>query len=298
MATFANYTDSYDANASGTITGFSLGPVTITDDLAPDTTASLNTANQISTDVGSYTQITSYNSGTNEVLVSDGTTYLVLTNTNYDAGGQPTLDVNNADYTYCFLAGTKIATPTGFVKIEDLKIGDEINTLNGNTAKVRFNFIQVKTAHSFSGKKHYPIKISANALAQNRPSEDLYVTPEHAIYFAELAIFAEASTLINGISIYQLQEMPAYFTYYHILCNNQEIIFAENTPAETFIDNASLRDFDNYEDYALLYPQAHEMQELPTPRAKSARQLPKALKQQLAFRAQQLYVPITVGKAA
>jgi hypothetical protein len=297
MATFATYTNSYDANAAGVITGFSLGPVTISDDLSPDSTATLNTSNQISTDVGGHTQINSYNSSNNEVLITDGSTYLVLSNTDYDGGGQPVFDVNNADYTYCFLAGTKIATPSGFIKVDDLTMGDEINSINGGIAKVRFNFIQVKSAHLFSGKKHYPIKICANALADNVPSTDLYVTADHAIYLAELAIFAEASTLINGISIYQLKTMPAQFTYYHILCDNQEIVFAENTPVETFIDNATLREFDNYEQYLAIYPNAHEMQELDIARAKSARQLPSALKIQLANRAKLLF-PQLIGLAA
>jgi hypothetical protein len=109
------------------------------------------------------------------------------------------------------------------------------------------------------------------------------------MYLPDLAIFAEASTLINGVSIYQVSEMPETFTYYHLLCDNQEIVLANNAPAETFIDNATMREFDNYADYAAMYPDVHEMIELDIPRAKAARQLPRALKQVLLNRAEKLF---------
>jgi hypothetical protein len=293
----ATYTDSYDADASGTIIGPTLGSVTITDDSAPAATAPLNTAGQITSDIGSYNQIIKYNSITNEVLVSDGTNYIVLTNSN-STGIQPTFDATSADYTYCFLKGTRISTPIGSIAIENLKVGDEIFTHDGNVAKVRFNFNQIKTTHRFVNKKHYPIKISANALGDNIPSKDLYVTPDHAIYLPEFHIFAEASTLINGMSIYQMQEMPASFIYHHILCDNQEIVLAENTPTETFIDNATMQEFDNYADYAAMYPDEHEMIELDIPRAKSSRQLPRALKQGLVARAAEQLYPSLLSQAA
>lgn len=83
--------------------------------------------------------------------------------------------------------------------------------------------------------------------------------------------------------------MPETFTYYHILCENQEIVLAENTPAETFIDNVTMESFDNYAEYKKLYPKEWDMIELDIPRAKAWRQLPRAFKQTLLDRAQRLY---------
>jgi len=245
---------------------------------------------------GTYNVI-AYDTISGEVVIYNGTNYYLLSNSYaYVFGANVTLDETSANYPYCFLTGTHIATPNGDVAVENLQVGDQVTTHDGKIAKVRFNFIQQKRNHIFANKEDlFPICIKANALADNVPSRDLYVTPDHAIYFPQWQFFAEAHTLRNGSSIYQVQDMPATFTYHHILCDNQEIVLAENTPAETFIDNVTMETFDNYAEYAALYPEEHFMEELDLPRAKSSRQLPRQFKQQLLDRAQMLY---PVAKAA
>lgn len=318
MATVANYQYAYSLTGSGTYTiGVEAGETapdaySITDDNFADGTAPVgvqgadtisvtdtNGTSTISTSTTLATNTTIVGYTGSDVVVSDGTNSYLLTNTLHATPGADSFTpaVTTGVYTYCFLAGTQISTLNGSVAVENLNVGDEVLTADGNVAKVRFNFSQVKSANIFAGKKHFPVKISAGALADNVPSADLYVTPDHAMYFPELNIFAEASTLINGMSIYQMIEMPENFTYYHILCDNQEIVLANNTPAETFIDNATMREFDNYDDYAAMYPESHEMIELDIARAKASRQLPRALKQQLADRAEQLF-PSTLRQAA
>ncbi|TBX27775.1 hypothetical protein TK43_09175, partial [Roseovarius sp. JS7-11] len=56
-------------------------------------------------------------------------------------------------------------------------------------------------------------------------------------------------------------------------------------PAETFIDNVSRRVFDNYSEFDALYGEVPEMEELPYPRAMSARQVPTAIRARLAGKA-------------
>lgn len=61
-----------------------------------------------------------------------------------------------------------------------------------------------------------------------------------------------------------------------------EIILANGVPAETFIDNVSRRVFDNYAEFDALFGDVPEMEELPYPRAISARQVPERIRTMLA----------------
>jgi hypothetical protein len=76
--------------------------------------------------------------------------------------------------------------------------------------------------------------------------------------------------------------MGETYTVYHIETEEHEIILANGAPAETFIDNVSRRAFDNYAEFEALYGDVPEMQELPYPRAMSARQVPAHIQQSLA----------------
>ena len=76
--------------------------------------------------------------------------------------------------------------------------------------------------------------------------------------------------------------MGERYTVYHIETDSHEIILANGAPAEIFIDNVSRRAFDNYAEFEALYGDVSEMQELPMPRAMSARQVPIHIRNQLS----------------
>jgi hypothetical protein len=63
-------------------------------------------------------------------------------------------------------------------------------------------------------------------------------------------------------------------------------IRAENTPAETFVDNIDRFHFDNWAEHEALYPDGKPINELTYPRAKSRRQVPMRTRTVLAARAQ------------
>jgi hypothetical protein len=79
--------------------------------------------------------------------------------------------------------------------------------------------------------------------------------------------------------------MGERYTVYHIETEAHEIILANGAPSETFIDNASRRAFDNFAEFDALYGDVPEMEELPHPRAMSARQVPAPVRARLAGRA-------------
>jgi hypothetical protein len=48
--------------------------------------------------------------------------------------------------------------------------------------------------------------------------------------------------------------VPKVFIYYHVEIDDHSLIMAENTPAETFVDNDHLN-FDNWAEHEALYPE-------------------------------------------
>jgi Hint domain-containing protein len=183
----------------------------------------------------------------------------------------------------CFMPGTMIRTPDGEVAVENLKPDDLVCTTDGRT--VRANWIGRQTVSTiFSDKMRVlPIRIKAGALADNVPSRDLLVSPDHALLVEGALI--QAGALVNGTSIVREQNVPKIFTYYHVEVDDHSLILAENTPAETFVDNIDRMNFDNWDEYAARYPEGKSVTELPYPRAKSHRQVPVRTRVMLAARA-------------
>ncbi len=223
------------------------------------------------------------------VMDDGGGNFLVIHNNdqNYALASSPASA--DANYVLCFVTGTQITTPEGQLSVEQLKIGSDVVTADGDVEKVKFiHKMSVDSVHTFSPVDQLlPVTIKKDALGNGIPSADLSVSPDHALYVDGTLVIAAA--LVNGFSISQASEFTGSFDYYHIELENHELILANGTQAETFIDNVDREKFDNYAEYQALYGEQSVMQELDYPRAKSYRQIPKALKDKLAARCEKLY---------
>ena len=194
-----------------------------------------------------------------------------------DVGGVNTL-------TICFMAGTMIRTPDGEAAIETLNVGDRVMTSDGVAKKVNWLGKQTVSTLFADPIRSFPIRVKAGALADNVPSRDLLVSPDHALLVDGVLIHAGA--LVNGTSITRETNVPKVFVYYHIELDDHSLILAENTPAETFVDNIDRMNFDNWAEFEALYPEGKAVEELPYPRAKAHRQVPVYIRVALAERAQ------------
>ncbi len=193
--------------------------------------------------------------------------------------------VSSDTLTICFMAGTMIATPAGEAAVETLKAGDLVTLADGRTAPVLWLGRQTVSAVFADPLRVHPIRIKANALADGVPSRDLLTSPDHAILVD--GILVHASALVNGRSIIRESEVPETFTYYHVEVAEHALILAENTPAETFIDNVDRMAFDNWDEHAAIVGET-SIPEMEYPRAKSARQIPTATRMRLAARADEI----------
>jgi len=186
--------------------------------------------------------------------------------------------------TVCFMPGTRILTPEGEVAVEALKRGDLVTTADGQSKPIRWVGRQTVSRLFADPLRVLPIRITQGALGDNMPSRDLLVSPDHALLIDGALI--QAGALVNDTSIVRETKVPERFTYYHVELADHSLIVAENTPAETFIDNIDRMAFDNWDEHDAL-PDAGDMQlvEMGYARAKACRQVPRATRDRLARRA-------------
>ncbi|MFV1876837.1 Hint domain-containing protein [Nioella sp.] len=197
-----------------------------------------------------------------------------------DPVNHETPDVNGTTYTTqgssisCFLAGSLIATSEGEKTVETLRIGDLVRSADGQMVPVKWIGRQTVSTRFGPAERLMPVRFAAGSLGNGQPHVPLTVTADHGMLVD--GVICHAGALVNGTTITRvpLAEMGESYTVYHIETEEHEIILANGAPAETFIDNVSRRVFDNFAEFEALYGDVPEMEELPYPRAMSARQVP------------------------
>jgi microcystin-dependent protein len=196
--------------------------------------------------------------------------------------GANTITLTSANLS-CFVTGTLILTDSGEVEVERLKVGDLVVTASGERRPIKWIGRHKVAARFADPLRSWPIRIRANALADGVPSRDLLLSADHAVLIDD--ILFQAGATVNGTSITRENIVPEAFTYYHVELDDHSLILAEGTQAETFIDNVDRMAFDNWPEYEALYPDSKQVHEMPYPRAKSHRQVPRAIRERIAARA-------------
>lgn len=133
----------------------------------------------------------------------------------------------------CFAAGTLIDTPGGPRYVDSLREGDEVTTLDAGAQPIRW----IGKVRVPGDGVNTPICIKRGALGNIR---DLWVSPNHRmvlrgskaeLMFGEDEVFVAAKHLINDKTIYP--DPRPVVEYWHFLCDNHHVVFAEGCPAET-----------------------------------------------------------------
>jgi hypothetical protein len=181
----------------------------------------------------------------------------------------------------CFLPGTLIATPLGNRAVERLAIGDLVLTADGRAVPIRWIGRQTIASLFMPGNRR-PVAIAAGALGDGLPLRELRVTADHALLLD--GVLANAGALVNGTTIRSLAEaeLGPSVTVFHIETAGHEIVLAEGCPTETFLDNVTRARFDNHAEFLALHGTEAPIAERPEPRAASARQVPRAIRERIA----------------
>lgn len=152
----------------------------------------------------------------------------------------------------CFLKNTMISTEKGKCPVQNLKIGDLVITQDQTPHKIKWiGHRTYRQPYRPSDRAVFPIRVSKSAFEHNIPSADLFISPEHSVLLDDFLI--PIKYLVNGKSIRIIDTLEE-ISYYHIELERHDIILAEDTPVETFIDSGSRRKFENFLDYRRMYP--------------------------------------------
>ena len=176
--------------------------------------------------------------GAVQVTISAAVSHVSIVYNNLKTGNQ---FVGVSDLTFdpsgvpaCFTSGTMIRTPKGEVAIDELCVGDEVSTLDHGAQKILWiGKTKIKPTGDLA-----PIYIAKGALGNHR---ELLVSPEHrmlltdpkiSILFDHEAMLASAKSLVDGVNIYE--KSVGEVTYFHLMFDQHEIVFAEGAPSESF----------------------------------------------------------------
>ncbi|MEM7752684.1 MAG: Hint domain-containing protein [Pseudomonadota bacterium] len=143
-------------------------------------------------------------------------------------------DFDYRDNIICFTAGTAISTPSGARRIDRLKAGDMVLTLDNGPQRIRW--IGQKTVRATGALA--PVKFARGTIGNHR---DLLVSPQHRmlcggymtqLHFGEPEVLAPAKSLVDelGVTI----AYGGMVTYVHMLFDAHQIVIANGAPSESF----------------------------------------------------------------
>ncbi len=132
-----------------------------------------------------------------------------------------------------FAAETPIRTPRGDVAVETLTSGDLVTVAGGEPRPVRWiGHSDVDFRAMADARDALPIRIAAEAFGAGRPSQELVLSPDHAICIDVVGeVLIPVGRLINGSTIAQLEVDT--IAYWHVELESHDILIANDLPAES-----------------------------------------------------------------
>ncbi len=153
------------------------------------------------------------------------------------------VELNSSFDIICFTPGTLILTPFGNKRVEDLRVGDLVATLDNGLQPIRWIGRKYLTGARLFASPHFlPIKILAGSLGENLPERDMWVSPKHRILlnnpetstvFGETEVLTPAKGMCDGKGIFH-DTTRTSVEYIHILFDQHEIVFANGVMMESF----------------------------------------------------------------
>ncbi|HEY2617338.1 MAG TPA: Hint domain-containing protein [Acetobacteraceae bacterium] len=149
---------------------------------------------------------------------------------------------NGIEVVVCFLAGTRIATVSGEVPVEELTIGDRVRTASGRTRPIVW--IGTGRVMAARGRRSAatPVIVRKGALSDNVPARDLRVTKGHSLFIDDVLIPVEF--LVNHRTILW-DDHANEVTIYHVELETHDVLVANGAPAESYRDDGNRWLFQN-----------------------------------------------------
>lgn len=151
--------------------------------------------------------------------------------------------IDNVSLLICFCADTMIATPDGDRPVQDLRPGDLVVTENGAKPLRWIGQRQLSAQELSQDPKLRPVLLQRGALGAGLPRRPMRVSRQHRFVsrsktaqrmFGTSDVLVAAARLLALPGI-RIDEQTEQVTYYHLMFDTHEIIFAEGAPTESFL---------------------------------------------------------------
>ncbi|MFN4192228.1 MAG: Hint domain-containing protein [Tabrizicola sp.] len=144
----------------------------------------------------------------------------------------------------CFVPGTLIDTPDGPRRIETLRAGDLVTTLDHGPQPLRWlGRARLTSADLAARPQHVPVRIASGSLGDGLPRRTLTLSPQHRVmvcgWRAEL-MFGAPEVLVPAVAFLgdraaRLDTGGKDVEYLHLLFDRHEIVIAEGVPVESLL---------------------------------------------------------------
>jgi len=140
----------------------------------------------------------------------------------------------------CFVSGTRILTSKGEVAVDDLTAGDQVVTMDHGLQTIRW----IGSCRRIATGAFAPIRFRKGVMGNTR---DLLVSPQHRmlvkgwqaeLLFNETEVLVPAKALLSDHGV--TRQTGGQVTYFHILFDKHEIIYAHGCPTESFHPGATM----------------------------------------------------------
>jgi hypothetical protein len=142
----------------------------------------------------------------------------------------------------CYLPGTRIATPSGDVAVEQLRVGELVMTARGEHRPIVWIGTGQVLATRGRRSAATPVIVRKGALGANVPHSDLRVTKAHSLYIDGVLVPVEF--LVNHRTILW-DDHAQEVTVYHIELETHDVLLANGAPAESYRDDGNRWLFQN-----------------------------------------------------
>lgn len=149
----------------------------------------------------------------------------------------------------CLAAGTRIATASGARAVEQIRVGEQVRTFDGQEATVKWRSENWCGAGALAARpKLAPISIAKGALGGGLPSAELSLSRQHWVLlrsrvafqmYRSFEVFVPAHTLlaVPGVSVSRVETVR----YCHLLTDRHTALLANDAPCESLYVGAHLQ---------------------------------------------------------
>ena len=142
---------------------------------------------------------------------------------------------NNAITALCFVTGAMIATPSGPVAVQHIWRGDLVLTRDHGAQAVQDILTQeIDLTHAPENLK--PIAFAAGALGPRQPNRRLCLSPQHRLLLTDHSgtpVLVPAKALLGRPGV-RVMQGKRRITYFHLVFSRHEVIWANDSPSESF----------------------------------------------------------------